>query len=75
MRFDASGIRSLQYFWETKDDLERYAGWEGMQPLLQAKYPELLQAWSNYKSARAILSAVVRDVTQRAEHEEWKSSQ
>ena len=56
----------LLYFWEAKDDIERYAGWVSIQPMLAANYPEIIKAWSDYKAARAIVGAVLRDACDRA---------
>lgn len=49
----------LAYFWDEKGDLERYTGWDELQTELQAKYPEIVKAWQDYKTSRRTLTAVL----------------
>ena len=57
----------LVYFWEEKGNLERFTGWEELQPTLQLHHPEIIKAWADFKTAKGILSAVLRDASVRAE--------
>lgn len=50
---------SIQYFWEEKGDLERWAGYD--REYLAREFPAVLKAWDDYKASRAVLNAVVRD--------------
>ena len=56
----AAEIDTLRYFWEQKDDLERYTGWNKLLPDLLVKYPEVVSAWEQYKTAQRMLTAVLR---------------
>jgi hypothetical protein len=57
----------LVYFWEEKGDLERFTGWEELQPALHLHHPEILKAWNDYKTAKRLLSAVLRGASVLAE--------
>lgn len=70
-KVDAGDLRSLQYFWEEKDDLERSAMWTKLQPALREQYPEILKAWSDYKASRTIVTAVIQHAVDRAERSEY----
>lgn len=52
----------LLYFWEEKEDIERYCDFEDMLPELQKDYPEVIKAWSDYKASRKILTAVLKNM-------------
>lgn len=67
---DASDLRSLQYFWETKDDIERCTVWGDKQEEIAEKYPELVKAWNDFLVARTVVTAVLAHAVSRAEREE-----
>jgi hypothetical protein len=50
----------LRYFWEDKGDLERYARFEALKPQIQEEYPELLNAWTDYKASIKRMDEVVK---------------
>ena len=56
---DDEEINTIQYFWQDKGDLSRYAGWEKLQPILQVECPELLLAWNQYKIYERIIDRIV----------------
>lgn len=60
MKLDEIELGQLVYYWEEKDDLERYSGWAALQPDLLINYPEIIAAWNQYKISRRMLSAVLR---------------
>lgn len=56
----------IKYFWREKGNMERYACFEELKPLIAQELPEVLMAWENYKAILAeletasnILDAVV----------------
>ncbi len=53
-------LNMLRYFWEEKDDLERYCAFD--RDRMAREFPEVLKAWDDYKLARKMLSAVLRGV-------------
>jgi len=53
---------SLRYFWEERQDIERYADFEKLKHVIQSKHPELLKAWENYKISIRIMNAVIRRI-------------
>lgn len=63
---EESDLRSMVYFWQEKQDLERMCGFEELQDWLRVREPALYKAWQDYKLAIAILDAVVRDLADRA---------
>lgn len=69
-QLSASDAEMLVYFWEEKEDLERYTGWEALRPKLQRHHPEILKAWADYQASRFILSATLRLVRELAEKRE-----
>ena len=50
---------SIVYFWEEKDDLERWSGWKKAKPAVAREYPEILKAWEDYKTSIRTMNAVV----------------
>ncbi len=50
----------LQYFWQEKGDPERFTGWD--EALVEKEFPAVAAAWRQYKSARAVMSAVIRSL-------------
>lgn len=59
-----SMARNLAYFWQDKDDLERYTGFD--RDVLAREFPAVLKAWDDYKASRLVLDAVVRDMGRQA---------
>lgn len=49
-------LAELKYYWEEKEDLERYSEFESIKEDLQEEYSNLLKAWENYKYAKHILN-------------------
>lgn len=62
----ADDLHALVYFHEDKGDVERYYRWSDMQSELQEKYPEVLKAWHDLRTAETIFRAVLRDARDRA---------
>jgi hypothetical protein len=52
----------LKYFWEEKEDIERYCNFEKIKPELEKKYPEILRAWNDYQVSKNILSALIKNM-------------
>ena len=52
-------LNNLQYFWQEKEDLERFSSFEELKPLLEKEKPEVLKAWNDYKTSRKILDIVI----------------
>ncbi len=55
-------LRVIQYFWEEKGDLTRWAHWEEKLPLLREKYPELVYAWEDHVKAEVLLNFIVKEL-------------
>jgi len=55
-------LSSLQYFWQEKEDLERFTDFEKLKPLLEKEKPEILKAWNDYKASKKILDIVMDNV-------------
>lgn len=58
-----SDILMLKYFWEQKEDIERYGSFEEIKPLLKKHKPELLRAWKRYKSSRVELDNIISNLS------------
>jgi hypothetical protein len=52
-------LNMLDYFWNQKEDLERWSSWKDRKPAIQATHPEIIKAWEDYKMARRILTAII----------------
>ena len=55
-------LSMLRYFWQDKEDIERYCSWEEILPTIDKKRPDVVEAWKNYKRARAVLNAVMENL-------------
>ncbi len=55
-------IRMLQYFWEEKEDIERYCDFEDIKEDLAENYPEILKCWNDYKITKKLLGIVLTNV-------------
>lgn len=55
-------IETLKYFWNEKEDIERYSDFEKIKPQLKKQFPELLKAWNNYKVSIKIMNAVIDSI-------------
>ena len=55
-------LNDLKYFWEYKEDLERYSSFNKLIPILQRDYPEIISAWNAYKGSINILNLVLENV-------------
>lgn len=53
-------ISSIAYFWIETGNLERWTGWERARPLIAVEYPEILNAWENYKSSMTRMDMAVK---------------
>lgn len=51
-------LRMLYYFWDSKEDIERYAGFKEIKQDLKENYPEILKAFKKYKKAIRNMSSV-----------------
>ena len=54
-------LNTLRYFWEEKEDLECWTGFD--REALATQYPEILKAWDDYKLSRRTLTAVLRGLS------------
>ena len=54
----------LKYFWQEKEDLERFTDFEKLKPLLEKEKPEVLKAWNDYKAYKKILDIVMDNICQ-----------
>ena len=52
-------LDSLQYFWQEKQDLERFTDFEKLKALLEKEKPETLKAWNDYKTSKKMLDIVM----------------
>ena len=52
-------LEMIIYFWQEKEDLERYCSWKEIQDDLRNNYPHILDAWLRYKSAITTLNSLV----------------
>ena len=50
-------LNSIYYFWFEKGNLERWTDWDKVKD----KYPEIQEAWMNYKKARKNLSDIIKE--------------
>ena len=55
-------LNMLKYFWQEKEDLERFIDFEKLKPLLEKEKPEVLKAWNNYKSSKKILDIIIDNI-------------
>ena len=55
-------LNMLKYFWQEKEDLERFTDFEKLKPLLEKEKPEVLKAWNNYKSSKKILDIIIDNI-------------
>ena len=51
-------IRMLQYFWEEKEDLERYCRFNQ----IKYEFPEIERAWKDYKTSKKILDVLIENL-------------
>ena len=51
----------LQYFWQYKEDLERFTDFERLIPILKKERPEIIEAWNNYKKSVNKLNDIFED--------------
>jgi len=58
-KIDQYELNMLRYFWEEKADLERCTGWQYLKLQLKEQYPEILEAWNQYKKSYELLSALI----------------
>ena len=56
---EESHLNSLLYFWTERGDLERYANFEKIKPMLAKRHPEILRAWYSYKDAKRTLTLLL----------------
>lgn len=56
--------RNIAYFWLERGNLERWVGWERAKPSIARQFPEILQAWENYKASNRMLDVVVKYLTE-----------
>lgn len=52
-------LQSLKYFWEEKQDLERYIDFERLKPQIKKEHPEILKAWNAYKESIKTMNSVI----------------
>jgi hypothetical protein len=55
-------LDTLRYFWQEKEDLERFTDFEKLKPLLEKEKPEVLKAWNDYKTSKKILDIVMDNI-------------
>ena len=55
-------IYILKYFWEEKQDIERYCDFEKIRPDIQEKCPELLKAWNDYNLSIKNMDAIINSL-------------
>lgn len=55
-------LDTLRYFWQEKEDLERFTDFEKLKPLLKKEKPEVLKAWNDYKTSKKILDIVMDNI-------------
>jgi len=56
--------RSIRFFYEDKEDIRGWVGFEDYEEALKEEYPELFEAERILKSAQRIMDAVVDQVTE-----------
>lgn len=59
MKLKDSDLEMLKYFWESKQDIERYAGFEEIKADLEREFPEIIKAWNDYLMSQRTLDAVI----------------
>lgn len=58
---DAEVVRSmLRYFWEEKDDIERWVGYDA--EWMEKHMPHILYLWNEYKESKRRLDAAIKDL-------------
>jgi len=55
-------LYTLRYFWQEREDLERFTDFEKLKPLLEKEKPEVLKAWNDYKTSKKILDIVMDNI-------------
>ena len=58
MNEDDEMLATIRYFWETKGDIERWSSFD--REKVAKRFPEIIKAWDDYKTAERMLSAVIR---------------
>ncbi len=53
-------IDMLRYFWEEKEDIERYSDFEYIKSDLEKYRPDILKAWNKYKVSKLTLNNLLR---------------
>jgi hypothetical protein len=56
----------LKYFWSTKRDLECYAQFEEIKPMLESEHPEILKAWNDYKMSEKTLTMLIKKLVEHS---------
>ena len=58
--FDAEECFSmLRYFWEEKGDIKRYCLFEKQKSLIKREFPDVVDAWDDYKESRNRLNRLL----------------
>lgn len=55
---DEQMLDTLRYYWETKGDIERGSSFD--REKVAKRFPEIIKAWDDYKTAERTLTAVIR---------------
>jgi len=58
MRSREDDIGTICYFWQEKEDIERWCDFD--REHLRLEFPAVLKAWDDYKASRQVLDAVIR---------------
>lgn len=54
-------VNMLKYYWEEKEDIERFSGLEDISDDLNKRFPEILKAWRDYNESRRRLTIVINN--------------
>lgn len=57
-----SEISLLKYFWQEKQDLDKFSNFEKLKPKIQNQYPILLKVWENYKLYNKLMDIVINSL-------------
>ncbi len=59
-----SDIEMLRYFWENKEDLECYAGYDKIYLDLKRYYPAVIKAWEDYKAIKQTITMLLNNMVE-----------
>lgn len=57
-----SDLRMIACFWREKHDLRAWADWNEKKPLIRENFPEIIDAWERYLSAKKTMDVLAENL-------------